>query len=547
MKFSLKQKYLFLICLCLGFSVIAISSFFAISSSKTEGLISVSAKNISLIYSTSALKSKFAVQEAAWKNLLLKSNDAGSFKANKAALEKASTSIMESSKRLVNDVGPNEKSIATEFVKAQEALMKKHADAIAAHLTEKNFDSKKADAEIDNLADKAYEGLNTLSDMILENSQDQQIATVKGIKKVMTISLSLFGFFVLGMFVFSFKFVSKLSKQLGSIAESLANEGQEVAQTSVHINQASHELSQTADSQASAIQETSASIEQISAMLARSAENASKSQENAEQSQRTIVAGKASVEDMVTSMNQISASNEKIIEQSEANTRDLSEIVNIITEIDDKTKVINDIVFQTKLLSFNASVEAARAGESGKGFAVVAEEVGNLAQLSGNAARDIKSMLEKSISKVRSIADNSKSSIQTLIVSSKKTVEDGTHNATRCKQALDSIMADATEVQLLIAGILEGSKEQARGIEEVKKAIGLLDKSATSNNNAARESAVTASTLANRSKEMQSLVIELKKLVAGSQSTAARTDSNVGQYSESENAYSDHDQNRKAA
>ncbi len=156
-------------------------------------------------------------------------------------------------------------------------------------------------------------------------------------------------------------------------------------------------------------------------------------------------------------------------------------------------------------------------------------------------------MLEKSISKVRSIADNSKSSIQTLIVSSKKTVEDGTHNATRCKQALDSIMADATEVQLLIAGILEGSKEQARGIEEVKKAIGLLDKSATSNNNAARESAVTASTLANRSKEMQSLVIELKKLVAGSQSTAARTDSNVGQYSESENAYSDHDQNRKAA
>jgi methyl-accepting chemotaxis protein len=77
-------------------------------------------------------------------------------------------------------------------------------------------------------------------------------------------------------------------------------------------------------------------------------------------------------------MNQINYSNEQ-----------MSEIVKVIQEIETKTKVINDIVFQTKLLSFNASVEAARAGEQGKGFAVVAEEVGNLAQMSGNAAKEI--------------------------------------------------------------------------------------------------------------------------------------------------------------
>ena len=65
------------------------------------------------------------------------------------------------------------------------------------------------------------------------------------------------------------------------------------------------------------------------------------------------------------------------VRNNESN-KEIQEIVKVIAEIGNKTKVINDIVFQTKLLSFNASVEAARAGENGKGFAVVAEEVGKL-------------------------------------------------------------------------------------------------------------------------------------------------------------------------
>ena len=79
------------------------------------------------------------------------------------------------------------------------------------------------------------------------------------------------------------------------------------------------------------------------------------------------------------------------------------EILGYIKSIEEKTKVINDIVFQTKLLSFNASVEAARAGEQGKGFAVVAEEVGNLATMSGTSAEEISKLLESSISHIESI------------------------------------------------------------------------------------------------------------------------------------------------
>ena len=77
------------------------------------------------------------------------------------------------------------------------------------------------------------------------------------------------------------------------------------------------------------------------------------------------------------------------------------------------------IVFQTKLLSFNASVEAARAGEYGKGFSVVAEEVGNLAQMSGIAAKDISALLQSSVKKVEQIATESKTKIDRLVQNSK--------------------------------------------------------------------------------------------------------------------------------
>ena len=76
-------------------------------------------------------------------------------------------------------------------------------------------------------------------------------------------------------------------------------------------------------------------------------------------------------------------------------TEDLDSINNSIRGIQ-KTQVINDIVFQTQLLSFNASIEAAKAGVHGKGFSVVAEEVGKLAVLSGTAASEISEILKES-------------------------------------------------------------------------------------------------------------------------------------------------------
>ncbi len=90
---------------------------------------------------------------------------------------------------------------------------------------------------------------------------------------------------------------------------------------------------------------------------------------------------------------------------------EVKELVGIINGISERTKVIDEIVFQTKLLSFNASVEAERAGEHGRGFAVVAQEVGNLAQMSGKAAQEISSILKQSIEKSVSVTSNNEKNV----------------------------------------------------------------------------------------------------------------------------------------
>lgn len=117
---------------------------------------------------------------------------------------------------------------------------------------------------------------------------------------------------------------------------------------------------------------------------------------------------------MLDSIKNIGAANERAGREIGASARHFADIVKVIEEIGSKTKVINDIVFQTKILSFNASVEAARAGEHGKGFTVVAEEVGKLAAMSGVAAHEIGELLSGSIQKVDAIVKDTQTKVKIL-------------------------------------------------------------------------------------------------------------------------------------
>ena len=234
-----------------------------------------------------------------------------------------------------------------------------------------------------------------------------------------------------------------------------------------------------------------------------------------------IQSGQELIQKMVQAIQDIDHSNGRINSEIETSNREFKDIVKIIAEIGAKTQVINDIVFQTKLLSFNASVEAARAGEHGKGFAVVAEEVGNLAQMSGNAAKEIKGMLDQSISKVEGIVSTSTSRVDSLVKAGKEKVSSGMEIAERCDQTFKLIVGKTAEVKHLIEEISTATQEQSTGVNEVSKAIAQLSEATQQNNAVSEASARSAQDLSTQAENLTGLVSELASVVEGQNKSLA--------------------------
>ncbi len=93
----------------------------------------------------------------------------------------------------------------------------------------------------------------------------------------------------------------------------------------------------------------------------------------------------------------------RAMEAIESQSEDVGRMVEIIEDIGKETKAIHAIVFETKMLSFNASIEAARAGDHGAGFSVVAQEINSLAEMSGTAAHAIHRLLDESLGRANAI------------------------------------------------------------------------------------------------------------------------------------------------
>ncbi|KAB8033570.1 HAMP domain-containing methyl-accepting chemotaxis protein [Fluviispira multicolorata] len=306
-----------------------------------------------------------------------------------------------------------------------------------------------------------------------------------------------------------------LSKLLKNITNKLTEVSNSVASASKQISSSSHKLSSAIQEQASSIQETSASIEEMSAMTQQNAQNATQSQIITAKSQKTVESGRNAIKEMLNAMDDIDASNNEIIKKIEDSNKNISEIIKVISEIGNKTKVINEIVFQTKLLSFNASVEAARAGEHGKGFAVVAEEVGNLAQVSGNASKEITSLLKESTKKVEEIVENTKSQVSRFVEIGKEKVHRGSEVAQSCNIAFEDIAQSINEVSAMMKEISVASNEQASGAEQINHAIRQLDQATQLNATACNETAHIAEQLSSQVENLGAVVNELTDTVNG--------------------------------
>jgi methyl-accepting chemotaxis protein len=177
--------------------------------------------------------------------------------------------------------------------------------------------------------------------------------------------------------------------------------------------------------------------------------------------------------------------------------------------------VINDIVFQTKLLSFNASVEAARAGEHGKGFAVVAEEVGNLAKLSGDSAKEISGLLAQSIQTVENLVSQTKQRVAQLSSESRVRMDQGSTMVEQCGSSLKEIISKVRQVSDMSKEIMVASREQDEGIKNIAQAMTELDKSIVVNSHAATETATNATEVSTQANILSRVAIHVSATIDG--------------------------------
>lgn len=409
-------------------------------------------------------------------------------------------------------------TLVRNLVKEDYDLIKKAQESRTAHSGERYDPSDKAD---DVMASDFVDGSKWIASigwttLVMDPAKDALLA-VTSARHGFMILMAVACIFALTLSVW---FSVVLSKSLNQVTNSLNENSSEVNEASVRIASQATQLSESATEQAAALQETMSAVDEISAMVEKNAEAAGRSKEVSANSKEAAERGRNIVDQMLSAIGEIDSTNSEISQQMDQSNRDLSEITKLISDIGTKTKVINEIVFQTKLLSFNASVEAARAGEYGKGFSVVAEEVGNLAQMSGNAAKEITSLLEESVRKVEQIVHDSKSRVEKMMNVSKEKVDQGSRTAKDCNQALEEILSNVESVDSLVSEIALASQEQSTGIKEISKAVGQMEQVTQQNSSVAQSSSVAAEQLRQQAAGLNAIVQSLVKNVNGSGAVA---------------------------
>ncbi|MFX4210289.1 methyl-accepting chemotaxis protein [Aliarcobacter butzleri] len=260
----------------------------------------------------------------------------------------------------------------------------------------------------------------------------------------------------LGSLVSGIKLVGNNTSEILAM---IMNAGNALNQNSKTLTEASKNLSLSSNEQSASLVETAAAIEQITATIHN---NTTSTVEMSKLAQNLID----------------SAKNGQVLANQTALSMD--EINKEVSSINEAIEVIDQIAFQTNILSLNAAVEAATAGEAGKGFAVVAAEVRNLANRSAEAARQIKDI-----------------------------VENATNKAKEGKKISDNMIHGYTELSGNIATTLEtiddvsnSSKEQEKGIIQIGNAITLLDKAIHKNTEIAKQISTITSNISSMSSSL---------------------------------------------
>lgn len=287
--------------------------------------------------------------------------------------------------------------------------------------------------------------------------------------ETLTLGFAVFGF--LCSLILSWLMAKNVSGKLTHIVNDLSQRNNELTSISTELAQKSTALASSSQEQASSVTETSSSLHEISQMIENNSVNTEKSTTLVLESEHLIEKGMEKLESLKRSIGSVENASEEMANSITRNNDDLELVIQAFKQIKDKTNVINDIVFQTKLLSFNASVEAARAGVHGKGFSVVAEEIGNLAQESGTSALEITNLLEESLNKVSSLIEKSKKELESSVNMNKQKIQESVKHSQECNESFVAISEKFTSVSEASNEVNEASKEQETGVAEINRAM----------------------------------------------------------------------------
>ena len=227
--------------------------------------------------------------------------------------------------------------------------------------------------------------------------------------------------------------INILGKELGNSARNNYYNGETLEKSSSTMTNSMNNLATKANEQAASLEQTAAALEEITSITRNNTQNATKMGELGQIVKKSVQTGEELASKTALSMDEI---NEKV------------------KAINSAITVIDQIAFQTNILSLNAAVEAATAGEAGKGFAVVAQEVRNLANRSAEAAREIKNLVEEATIKAN----------------------DGKLISSDMIDGYKELNKNISETINIIEDVSGASKEQMLGIEQINQAVNMLDR-----------------------------------------------------------------------